>query len=274
MLSPFLIIPSAAGFRPRRFSAASYGSIYDWMTRLIVASANALAVLGILSSITQIIAKSKYKSFISTVLNVAAGGASALFVALAAATILTRLPPIRKSEGIAPRIAALLGANLVIAMAMLPRPDLPPVILAISFLLVIVGMLMSFAVLRWLGRAFSIMAEARQLVTHGPYRLIRHPLYLCEEIAVIGVFIQVISPLAAAILVLHAGFQFRRMLNEESVLEATFPEYADYARRTPRLIPAVRPKRNSDRWPGWRRGGVDPSATSKAESSIIRRRGQ
>ena len=97
---------------------------------------------------------------------------------------------------------------------------------------------MSFAVLHWLGRAFSIMPEARRLVTHGPYRLIRHPLYLCEEIAVIGIFIQVVSPLAAALLILHAGFQFQRMLNEEKVLSATFPDYEDYARQTPRLIPA------------------------------------
>jgi len=168
----------------------------------------------------------------------AAGGATALFVALVAATILTRLPPVRKSEGIAPRITALVGTNLVIAMGILPRPELPLIALAISFVLVIVGALMSFAVLRWLGRAFSIMPEARRLVTHGPYRLIRHPLYLCEEIAVIGIFIQVVSPLAAALLILHAGFQFQRMLNEEKVLSATFPDYEDYARQTPRLIPA------------------------------------
>jgi protein-S-isoprenylcysteine O-methyltransferase Ste14 len=233
-----LTIPWAAGISPRRFSTASYGSLYDWTIRLIVASANALAAIGNLSSMTQIIAKSKHEPLIYSVLNMAAGGASALFVALAAATILTRLPPVRKSEGIAPRLAALIGANLIIVMALLPRPELPLIALAFSFLLVIVGMLMSFVVLRWLGRAFSIMPEARRLVTHGPYRLIRHPLYLCEEIAVIGVFIQVISPLAAVLLILHAGFQFQRMLNEERVLSATFPDYEEYARQTPRLIPA------------------------------------
>jgi len=187
----------------------------------------------------QIIAKSKHdESFISTVLNITAGGAGALFVAFVAGTILTRLPPIRKSEGIAPRIAALLGTYLAFGMAMLPRPDLPPVVLAISSFLVIVGMLMSFAVLRWLGRAFSIMPEARQLVKHGPYSVIRHPLYVCEEISVIGVLIQVISPLAMALWILHIVFQYRRMLNEERVLSATFSDYEDYARRTPRLIPA------------------------------------
>jgi protein-S-isoprenylcysteine O-methyltransferase Ste14 len=233
------LIPFTAASRRRRFSAAHYALFYDWATRLIVASVYVLALFCNVSAIMQIIAKSKqHESFISTALNITAGSAGALFVAFVAATILTRLPPIRKSDGIAPRIAALLGTYLAFAMAMLPRPDLPPVVLAISSLLVIVGMLMSFAVLRWLGKAFSIMPEARQLVKYGPYSLIRHPLYVCEEISVIGVLIQVISPLAMALWILHIVFQFRRMLNEERVLSATFSDYEDYARRTPRLIPA------------------------------------
>jgi protein-S-isoprenylcysteine O-methyltransferase Ste14 len=235
------LIPSVAEFRPQRFSVAQIGSFYDWTTRVIVASIYTLAFFGNMSAITHIVAKAKlHESFVSNVLNIAASGASALFVALAAATIVTRLPPIRKSEGIAPRIAALLGTYLALALAMLPRPDLRPVVLAISSLLLIVGMAMSFAVLRWLGRAFSIMPEARRLVQHGPYGLVRHPLYVCEEIAVIGVLIQVISPLAVAIWTLHIIFQFKRMLNEERILSETFPDYEDYARRTPRLVPGRR----------------------------------
>jgi protein-S-isoprenylcysteine O-methyltransferase Ste14 len=121
---------------------------------------------------------------------------------------------------------------------MLPRKEISLIALAISCSFVIVGMLSSFVVLSWLGKAFSIMAEARRLVTYGPYRYVRHPLYVCEEIAVIGIFIQVMSPMALMIFVLHAVCQIRRMLNEERVLQAAFPEYENYARRTPRLIPA------------------------------------
>ena len=36
----------------------------------------------------------------------------------------------------------------------------------------------------YLGRSFSIFAEARTLVTGGPYRYVRHPLYLGEMIAI------------------------------------------------------------------------------------------
>src|SRR5205807_1307619 len=112
--------------------------------------------------------------------------------------------------------------------------------LAISSGLVIVGTSLAFAVLRWLGKSFSIMAEARRLITSGPYALVRHPLYICEEIALVGVMTQVISPLAILIAVTHGAFQFRRILNEERVLRATFPEYDAYAAHTPLLIPLGR----------------------------------
>jgi Isoprenylcysteine carboxyl methyltransferase (ICMT) family len=32
------------------------------------------------------------------------------------------------------------------------------------------------------------MAETRQLVTSGPYRFVRHPLYAAEEIAMLDLF--------------------------------------------------------------------------------------
>lgn len=32
---------------------------------------------------------------------------------------------------------------------------------------------------------------------------------------------------------------YRRMINEERVLSAAFPEYADYARRVPRIVPRL-----------------------------------
>jgi protein-S-isoprenylcysteine O-methyltransferase Ste14 len=237
MPSPFLSASSAERFLLRRFDTAGYSSVFDWATRLTLAAVFTLLVFSNVAWIVHAVAEGGYASD-HVLLNMAARASSALFVALAATTTLTRLPPVRKAAGIEPRVTALLGTFLLTALAMLPRKELPPIALASSCVLVILGMLTSFVVLRWLGRAFSIMAEARQLVTHGPYRLVRHPLYVCEEIAVIGTFIQVMSPLALMIFILHAVFQVRRMLNEERVLQAAFPEYEHYARRTPRLIPA------------------------------------
>ena len=172
-------------------------------------------------------------------LSITARISSALFMALVAATTVTRLRPIRKAAGIQPRVSALLGTFLATSLALLPPAHLPPIWVAISSVLVIVGTSLSFAVLRWLGKSFSIMAEARRLITNGPYALVRHPLYICEEIAAIGILIQVISPVALVIAMAHGLLQFQRMLNEERILRATFPEYDCYAVRTPRLIPRV-----------------------------------
>jgi protein-S-isoprenylcysteine O-methyltransferase Ste14 len=157
-----------------------------------------------------------------------------------AATTVTRLRPIRKAAGLQPRVSALLGTFLATTLALLPPAQLAPIWLAISSILVIIGTSLAFAVLRWLGRSFSIMAEARRLITTGPYGIVRHPLYICEEIALVGIVIQVVSPLAIGIAVAHGVFQLRRVFNEEKVLRATFPEYLAYAARVPRLIPRLR----------------------------------
>jgi protein-S-isoprenylcysteine O-methyltransferase Ste14 len=84
-----------------------------------------------------------------------------------------------------------------------------------------------------------MMAEARRLVTSGPYRFVRHPLYLAEELSVIGLFLQFASLWTAALFAVQIAFQLRRMHNEENVLTASFPEYAAYRRRTARLIPGI-----------------------------------
>jgi protein-S-isoprenylcysteine O-methyltransferase Ste14 len=234
MPSP-LTLPVAAEFR--RFNTARYNSVLDWATRLTLASVFTLLAFSNVSWIIHLVSDGKLHGSYHIVLNIAAAASSALFVTLVAATTLTRLPPLRKAAGLEPRITALLGTFLLTALAMLPRNEISSITLATSCAFVVMGMLSSFIVLHWLGKAFSIMPEARRLITHGPYALVRHPLYVCEEIAVIGIFIQVVSPVALIILMAQAVFQFRRMLNEERVLKATFPEYENYARRTPRLIP-------------------------------------
>jgi protein-S-isoprenylcysteine O-methyltransferase Ste14 len=230
-----LTLPAAAEFRP--FNTARYDSVFEWVARLTLASVFTLLLLGNVFWIIDAVSHGKFDGSYHIVLNIAARASSALFVALAAATTLTRLPPLRKAPGLEPRIAALLGTFLLTALAMLPPNEISSIALVASCSFVVMGMLSSFIVLHWLGKAFSIMAEARRLIMRGPYAHVRHPLYVCEEIAVIGIFIQVVSPVALIILMAQAVFQIRRMLNEERVLKATFPEYENYARRTPRLIP-------------------------------------
>ena len=90
-----------------------------------------------------------------------------------------------------------------------------------------------------LGRSLSIMPEARRLVTEGLYARIRHPLYLGEAIATIGVLLLYRIPAAFALVAIQFCLQLWRMREEEKVLAAAFPEYAEYRQRTARLIPGI-----------------------------------
>lgn len=100
-----------------------------------------------------------------------------------------------------------------------------------------------------LGRCFGVLPEARGLVTHGPYALVRHPLYLGEFGAVAGLLIASPSPRNLAAGGVFTIAQFMRMHLEERALTREFPEYADYAARTPRLMPSpARLLRPSPRW--------------------------
>lgn len=164
------------------------------------------------------------------------------FVAMMVALTIVRDQPRLQAPGLRPRLAALLGTNLILIGAFfLPaRGPLSMFESVASSVLILAGNFLSVIVIRRLGRSFSIMAEARALVTDGPYALVRHPLYLVEETAVAGVFIQFASWPAAALFAVHFAFQLQRMRNEERVLTQAFPrEYRAYAAKTARLIPGI-----------------------------------
>jgi protein-S-isoprenylcysteine O-methyltransferase Ste14 len=161
------------------------------------------------------------------------------FMLLLAAAIIFRTRPSAKANGLEPRISALAGTLLIYGIAVVPRRNLSLSLEMVSTLLTMIGNIGAVVALSQLGRSFSVMAETRQLVTTGPYRFVRHPLYLAEEIAIVGVFIQFASVWTVLLSAVQIGFQLRRIHNEELVLTASFPEYAVYSQTTARLIPGV-----------------------------------
>jgi protein-S-isoprenylcysteine O-methyltransferase Ste14 len=175
------------------------------------------------------------------IIRVASKASVLAFYVLVAWLILIRSQPIAKAKGWQPRISALVGSNLFFfgVPFLVPKSDLSPTLYATSALFVIGGGIAATYSLSYLGRSFSIMAQARRLVTDGPYRFVRHPLYLAEFISYLGVFIQYASWISAALLVVQCGFQIRRMLNEEALLQMAFPEYAGYATHRARFLPGV-----------------------------------
>ena len=173
------------------------------------------------------------------ILNVAMRVSVIAYLVVIAATVMVRTRPARKARGIEPRISALIGTFMLTVVVLFPRRDLSMIAGLVSALLTLTGTASAAVVLTQLRHSFSIMAEARQLVTAGVYRLVRHPLYLAEEIAAIGVVMQFFSLWTALILAVQIGFQLRRMRNEEVILAEIFPEYLAYRERTARILPGI-----------------------------------
>ena len=174
--------------------------------------------------------------------------AGILYIGVVVGTTIIRVDPLRSAVGLEPRLSALVGTFLSVGLVMLAPADIGTELRVTSLILIVSGLFMSTFALLCLGRAFSVTAQARRLVVTGPYAVVRHPLYLCEEITILGIALAHLSIAAVLIVVVQWMFQLRRMTNEEKVISATFPEYAAYAAKTPRIIPDVFSRRLRDFW--------------------------
>jgi len=89
-------------------------------------------------------------------------------------------------------------------------------------------------VARWqLGNAFSVTAQAHQLVTQGLYSKIRHPIYVFGTLAFLFVVLALQGWSALIIWVVVLLIQVVRLRREERVLAETFgAEYTTYRSKT------------------------------------------
>jgi len=153
--------------------------------------------------------------------------------------LVVRDKPVAKSRGAVPRIFAVLGTFAGIGILQLPVAQLSLQMQILAAVLIGVGSLSSFLVLWRLGKSFSIMPEARKLVTGGPYAHARHPLYAVEMITIIGTALQFSAPWSWVLALLVVTLLWVRSHFEEQVLAEAYPEYAAYRAKTKRFIPGV-----------------------------------
>jgi protein-S-isoprenylcysteine O-methyltransferase Ste14 len=84
-----------------------------------------------------------------------------------------------------------------------------------------------------LGRAFSVKAEAHNLVTTGLYSKIRNPIYVFGTVMLAGMILVLQRPEGWLVLLVAVVAQTIRARREARVLEAAFGDaYREYRRKT------------------------------------------
>jgi protein-S-isoprenylcysteine O-methyltransferase Ste14 len=111
------------------------------------------------------------------------------------------------------------------------RPTPEPALRTAGAVLWLVGAVLCLWPLWHLRRSFSLEPEARTLVTSGPYRLARHPIYTVYLLINAGMLLRHLTLPLAIVLALWLVLLLVRVRYEEGVLAAAFPEYPEYRRR-------------------------------------------
>jgi protein-S-isoprenylcysteine O-methyltransferase Ste14 len=185
-----------------------------------------------------------------------------LFDALVFASYLMRIEPKEKARGFSQTVYPMATVLLpVISFTLITIPELRaqlpsfdiigwmmdynlpalfPTYLNISGLIIgLVGATLSFIALWSLRRSFSLMSEVRELVSHGLYSRIRHPLYMSEIIHMAGIVILSGTPVALWVFLIAVAMQVVRAKIEEHKFLKAVPEYAEFQARTGFLWPKL-----------------------------------
>ena len=111
---------------------------------------------------------------------------------------------------------------------------------------IIAAQLLAVALGIWARRSFqegqfSIHAEPKkgQLMAKGPYKFIRHPMYTAALLLIWSGILGHISTVNIVISVIVTCVAAIRIVTEEGYLRAQYPDYAEYALKTKRIIPYI-----------------------------------
>jgi protein-S-isoprenylcysteine O-methyltransferase Ste14 len=168
-----------------------------------------------------------------------------VFVSCAAVALLVHRAARAEDRRVTIRVVAITASFLLVVVALFfplgPKLYAPAsALLCAALATSVCGMTLALYSVATLRANFSIVPEARELVVSGPYRLVRHPVYLAELTITIGgvvAYPRVVLAVAALLLV---ALQVVRIGAEERLLGSSFATFDGFARSTPfRLLPGI-----------------------------------
>ena len=103
------------------------------------------------------------------------------------------------------------------------------------------GALFALNAILWLGRSLGIVVSVREVVLGGPYRYVRHPIYLGYAFIMAGMFLTSFTPRMAIMVSAAMALLVWRARLEESVLRAHSAAYCEWMKHTGFLWPNTHP---------------------------------
>ena len=141
------------------------------------------------------------------------------------------------------RIISIVGFVLMVVavLALLALRSLLADLTVTIILQIISVVLMIWARMTFRRRSFHLAANPTEggLVTSGPYRFIRHPIYASILLFMVA---GVISHISLESIILSIVFMIGvvlRIYSEEKLVVLQYPEYTSYAAKTKRIIPFI-----------------------------------
>ena len=113
-----------------------------------------------------------------------------------------------------------------------------------GLVLFVAGLILRWLAIITLGRFFTVdvtIEKDHELVERGPFRVVRHPSYTGVLLTFLGLALSLRNWAALLVILIPIGAAFIHRMNveEDALSRALGPRYAEYMKRTKRLVPFV-----------------------------------
>ena len=110
-----------------------------------------------------------------------------------------------------------------------------PVLTVAGDVLALAGVVLLVVSLQTIGRSIQVAPAPRadaKLVTHGVYRVLRHPIYTAIVLVLVGLVLRGATAASTALAAAAIGFLLVKARFEERLLAERYPEYDAYRKTT------------------------------------------
>jgi hypothetical protein len=109
-----------------------------------------------------------------------------------------------------------------------------------GFVLIVLGPAVALWGILYLGRSFGVFVEVRKVVLGGPYRWVRHPMYLGWICMYAGLALGSFSAVYFILVTIHIFLLQYRARLEEAQLSEYSADYREYLKRAGFIFPRLR----------------------------------